>query len=129
MASDVIRQTAMLICNHTVGIYDIIFILDASLDDSLPTLRDILISPTCLGSSMLRARVLVQPTAVFKTSADNLGLTLADPSHFYIEVQADMVLDERGWNWNLVRPMLSTMMYFRSVVVVGMVCPLRNHTS
>ena len=118
MASDVIRQTAMLTCNHTVGIYDIIFILDASFDDSLPTLRDILISPTCLGSSMLRARVLVQPTAVFETSADNLGLTLADPSHFYIELQADMVLDETGWNRDLVRPMLE----YNDVFSVGGRC-------
>jgi hypothetical protein len=54
---------------------------------------------------LVRARVLVQPTAVFETSSDNLGLTLADrPSHFYIEIQADMILEQAGWNRDMARP-------------------------
>jgi hypothetical protein len=63
-------------------------VLDASYDNSLQVLKDILLSKYCQeNAGMVRARILVQPTAVFETSSDNLGLTLADrPSYFYIEI-------------------------------------------
>jgi len=64
-----------------------------------------LISDVCRSNQgLLRARILSQPVSILETSSDNLGLTLADPSHFYIEVQADMLVVEKGWNRDLARP-------------------------
>jgi hypothetical protein len=84
-------------------------VLDASYDKSLQVLRDILLSKDCQqNAGLVRARILVQPTAIFETSSDNLGLTLADrPSHFYIEIQVDMILERIGWNRDLARPLFA----------------------
>lgn len=102
--ASVLKKTVPLVCQHTVGSWEVIFVLDASWDKSLQVIKDILLSATCQYSTMVRARVLVQPTAIFETSSDNLGYTLANPSHFFIELQADMFIKETGWNRNLARP-------------------------
>eukprot|EP00977_Amphora_coffeiformis_P000284 scaffold83_cov181-Amphora_coffeaeformis.AAC.11 len=104
--ASVLNETAPLLCQHTIGAWEVIFILDASWDDSLQVLKNILVSPQCLSSSLVRARVLVTTMSIFETSSDNLGMTLAQPSHFYIEVQSDMYLQRRGWNRDLARPVL-----------------------
>jgi hypothetical protein len=100
----VLNMTAPLICQHTMGKWEIIFVVDACYDDSLQVLREVILSPTCLQSGMVRARVLVQPTSVYETSSDNLGFSLGNPTHFFIELQSDMFLQERGWNRDMARP-------------------------
>ena len=90
-----------------MGKWEVIFVLDQSYDDSLQVLRSILLSDTCMGSSLVRARVLIQPTSIFETSSDNLGFTLADKSAlFIIEIQSDMFIGETGWNRDMARPLL-----------------------
>jgi glycosyltransferase involved in cell wall biosynthesis len=108
-AESVLQLTAPKLCQHTVGRWEIIFVLDASYDNSLQVLKRILLSKDCMqNAGLVRARILVQPTAVFETSSDNLGLTLADrPSHFYVEIQADMILERTGWNRDLARPLFA----------------------
>jgi glycosyltransferase involved in cell wall biosynthesis len=108
-AESVLLITAPKLCQHTVGRWEIVFVLDASYDKSLQVLKDILLSKDCQeNAGLVRARILVQPTAVFETSSDNLGLTLADrPSHFYIEIQADMIVERTGWNRDLARPLFA----------------------
>jgi hypothetical protein len=105
-SAEILNFTVPLVCNHTVGSWEIVFVLDGCWDDSLHVLKNILLSQLCLQSTMVRARVLIQPTSVFETSSDNLGFTLAEaPSHFYIELQSDMILTQTGWNRDLVRPL------------------------
>ena len=95
-----------LLCRLTRGAWEAIFILDGSMDNSLHLLREVLLSKDCMGeaSTLVRVRVVIQPTGVFETSSDNIGFVLATASHFIIEVQADMILQERGWNQDLARP-------------------------
>jgi hypothetical protein len=115
----VIQQTVPLICKHTVGKWEIIFVLDSSYDESLQVLHDTLLSPPCLLSpGLMRARILVQPSAVYETSSDNLGLTISNPSHFYLEIQSDMFLMEHGWNRDLVRPVFE----YNDIFAVGGRC-------
>ena len=104
----VLNTTIPTLCQHTTGKWEVIFVLDSCYDQSLHMIRNILLTDVCRGpkSSLLRARVLVQPTSIFETSSDNLGFLLARPSHFYIEVQSDMILGETGWNVDMARPFL-----------------------
>jgi len=102
----VLNKTVPTICENTIGKWEIVFVLDACYDESLQVIRNILLSDVCAQSSLMRARVLIAPTSIFETSSDNLGFSLADPSHFYVEVQADMFLLEKGWNVDLARPFL-----------------------
>lgn len=108
----VLSKTVPLICQHTVGRWEIVFVIDASYDDSLRVIRDVLLGDICQSSSLIRARVLYSPTSIWETSSDNLGFTLAAqsngtaPSHAYIEIQSDMNLGQYGWNRDLIRPLL-----------------------
>jgi hypothetical protein len=105
-AASTIEQTLPTICQYTVGLWEVIFILDSSWDTSLQTIRTVLLSAACTGNpGLLRARVLLQTSSIYETSSDNLGLLLAKPSHFYVEVQADMFLTKLGWNRDLARPL------------------------
>lgn len=110
MGSSVLQRSIPKICEHTAGIYEFVFIIDGSYDDSLQALKDILLSEAC--ASMERARILVTPSSVFETSSDNLGYSLASPSHFYLEVQADMMILEDKWNLELVRPIYEDLNIF-----------------
>jgi glycosyltransferase involved in cell wall biosynthesis len=104
--ASVLQITARKLCQYAAGRWEIVFVLDASYDNSLQVLKNILLSKDCQqNAGLVRARILVQPTAVFETSSDKLGLTLADrPSHFYIEIQAVMILEQAGWNRDMARP-------------------------
>jgi hypothetical protein len=78
-------------------------------DNCLQVLKKNLLSKDCQqNAGLVRARILVQPAAVFETSSDNLGLTLADrPSLFYIEIQSDMILERTGWNRDMALPLFA----------------------
>jgi len=105
----ILELTVPRLCNTTVGLWEVVFVLDGCYDDSLKALRQMLLTAPCSGnenSTLMRARVVVQPTEVFETSSDNIGFLLVNPSHFIIEIQSDMLLEERGWNRDLARPLL-----------------------
>jgi GT2 family glycosyltransferase len=142
--AEVLNISIPLLCQHTVGTYEIIFVLDQSYDDSLQVLRDILLSDTCIGRDapgrLIRARVLVQPTSIFETSSDNLGFTLATAATadddndddddddggssastaapLLIEIQADHLVAQTGWNRDMARPILQ----YGDVFAVGGRC-------
>jgi len=102
----ILERTAPMLCRYTTGLWEVIFVLDGCYDDSLQVLRKILLSKDCMGdsSSLVRARIVINPTEVFETSFDNIGFLLSNPSHFVIEVQSDMMLAEYGWNYDMARP-------------------------
>lgn len=47
---------------------------------------------------------IVQPSSVWETTSDNLGLAYASPSKYFILVQADMLMADPGWNIMMSRP-------------------------
>eukprot|EP00978_Attheya_sp_CCMP212_P006151 scaffold13844_cov55-Attheya_sp.AAC.7 len=106
--AEVLKISVPLLCQHTVGRWEVVFVLDQSYDESLQVLRNVLLSDTCMqNTGFIRARVLVQPTSIFETSSDNLGFLLANPlSRFYVEIQSDMLVAETGWNRDMARPTL-----------------------
>jgi glycosyltransferase involved in cell wall biosynthesis len=110
-SASVLQLTAPKLCRHTVGRWEIVFVLDSSYDESLQVLKNILLSSDCQQNpGLVRARILVQQTAIFETSSDNLGFTLLDidpPSHFYVEIQSDMILEKKAWNRDLSRPLFA----------------------
>ena len=120
-AEEALKLSLPALCRHTAGLWEIVLILDQCYDESLVVMRSILLDE-CLSprSGLVRARLLSQPTAIFETSSDNLGFSLASnfhirfasnrrdgPTHAYAEVQSDMVVVRSGWNFDLLRPMLS----------------------
>jgi hypothetical protein len=107
--AEILNITARQICSMTVGLWEIVFVLDFPYDSSLTVLRDIVLSDTCQqNKGLLRARVVIQPSPVFETSSDNIGFFLLEdvPSHFFLELQSDMMIEGYGWNYDLARPIL-----------------------
>ena len=105
--AEVLRETAPTLCQTVTGSWEVIFVLDNCFDNSLDVLREVLLSSDCIGnnnSTLVRARVVLHPTSVYETSSDNTGFLLANPTHFIIDVQADMFLKGKGWNHDLSRP-------------------------
>lgn len=104
--AEVLRETAPTLCQTVAGSWEVIFVLDNCLDSSLDVLREVLLSPDCIGndSTLVRARVVLHPTSVYETSSDNTGFLLSNPTHFIVDVQADMFLKGKGWNHDLSRP-------------------------
>lgn len=102
--AEVLRKTAPTLCQTVTGSWEVIFVLDNCFDDSLDVLREVLLSPDCILSTLVRARVVIHPTSVWETSSDNTGFLLANPTHFMIDVQADMFMKGDGWNHEMARP-------------------------
>ena len=61
----------------------------------------------CTSASVItRIRVITSKTTLLETRAENLAFSSSDPdSSFYISVQADMLVSERGWNFYLSLPL------------------------
>ncbi|MEW5319133.1 MAG: hypothetical protein WDW38_010303 [Sanguina aurantia] len=57
-----------------------------------------------LHSLLTEVTFIVQPSSVWETTSDNLGLAHAAPSRYFILVQADMRVLSPGWNLLLSAP-------------------------
>lgn len=57
-----------------------------------------------LHSLLTEVTFIVQPSSVWETTSDNLGLSHASPSKYFILVQADMRMLSPGWNLLLSTP-------------------------
>lgn len=55
-------------------------------------------------SVLTRIRLIVQPTSVWETSSDNIGMRSSQPLKYYILVQPDMEILELGWNTRFTVP-------------------------
>ena len=79
------------------GVWELIVILDACYDGSFDVIRRMTQSEF-LTSTCVRMRIIEQPTAIWETSSDNLGLSVSNPKDTYVLVQPDMIITEKGWN-------------------------------
>lgn len=125
------------LCRYMTGLWEIVVILDQCYDGTLARIRSILLDECIFSrsdepSGLIRARVLSQPKSIFETSSDNLGFALAasnggavtskkgreGPTHAYLEVQSDQVATKKGFNLDLLRPMLC----YADIVAVSARC-------
>jgi hypothetical protein len=90
----------------TTGSWEFVLVLDACYDDSYSTAVKLLQS-YFEGSSCVRARIIIQPTAVWEVSSDNIGMRVSSPRYAYILYQADTVMEEKGWDERMLAELLS----------------------
>lgn len=57
-----------------------------------------------LHSLLTDVTFIEQSSSVYEASSDNIGMTFASPSKYFILVQADMWITSPGWNFILARP-------------------------
>mmetsp|Transcript_72337 Transcript_72337/g.120548 ORF Transcript_72337/g.120548 Transcript_72337/m.120548 type:complete len:368 (-) Transcript_72337:418-1521(-) len=98
-----LRETLPLILRTVMSrSWELVCVLDACYDGTLNVIMQVL-KNHLIDSRCCRVRVLNQPTAVWETSADNLGLRLAAPRLAYVLIQPDMVFHEVGWDRRMLR--------------------------
>jgi hypothetical protein len=90
----------------TTGSWEFVLVLDACYDASYSTAVKLLQS-YFEGSSCVRARIIIQPTAVWEVSSDNIGMRASSPRYAYILYQADTVMEEKGWDERMLVELLS----------------------
>jgi glycosyltransferase involved in cell wall biosynthesis len=115
-AAHVLRRNLEALFQHTTGAWELIVVFDACSDDSLAEARAALRAAlsaaggangtaASTGGVLTRARLVVQPSGVWETSSDNIGMRMAHPAaSVLLLVQADIRVAERGWNARLALP-------------------------
>jgi glycosyltransferase involved in cell wall biosynthesis len=81
--------------------YELIIIIDSCSDSSESRIRNWSASSPLL----VRTLILNSNTPLFETSADNLGF-FHSRGEYFLEIQADMLISEVGYNMKLLKPFL-----------------------
>jgi hypothetical protein len=92
-----IEQSLPALFASMTGVWELVITLDACYDNSFNVIERLLQS-MFISSTCVRVRIIEQPTAVWETSSDNLGLSVSNPKDLYIIIQPDMIVTEEGWN-------------------------------
>ena len=92
-----VSQSLPSILKTASGNWDLVLVLDACYDESLDVVQKV-IQEHFYTSSCQRVRVLEQPTAIWETSSDNLGMRVSNPNNAYVLIQADNIMTEVDWN-------------------------------
>ncbi|GBG31661.1 Hypothetical Protein FCC1311_078862 [Hondaea fermentalgiana] len=100
-----LEQTMPSLCAHTQGEWEVVFVLDGSWDHSYEVYKRTILSEECKRNGLVRGRVVLQPTSIWETAADNLAMSMSSPSGFYVEVQADTLFLSDGWLERMLQPM------------------------
>jgi len=101
-----LRMNLGRLLRYTSGVWSLAILLDDchASDDSTAAiaseLSDYLHAPTHKSAGQLQvARIIrVASPGFYEVAAINLGLRLLSPSKFYVVLQADIILNEPGWN-------------------------------
>jgi len=105
-SGDKLRKTLPYLFANTMGSWELIIVLDGASHDRSFTMTRKVIEDHWSNSTCLRARVVKQPTAVWETSANNIGMRMSSPQKAYALLQPDMLLTQVGWNEALLAPLL-----------------------
>jgi GT2 family glycosyltransferase len=101
-AKDALLKSMPQLFTTTRGDWELVIVLDACYDHSFDVIK-IVIQDYFVKSSCCRVRVLVQPTAIWETSSDNLGMRISNPRHCYVLLQVDNIMMEESWNLRMWR--------------------------
>ena len=113
-----LRSSLLKLLRHTVGCGELLVLLDCCSDDSFETLTELLRSGFWSADGLLRARVWNGSAPIWEAGSENLLMSISAPSSHYISVQPDQILEGRGWNERLARPLV----LFPDVLGVGARC-------
>lgn len=101
----ILRRNVQSLLDMTTGRpYEIIFVVDACSDATLPTLQEWLMGVAAY-PWLIAITVAVSDDPLFETAADNVGFRLAR-GDYLLEIQADMTMTEPGYNMRLLQPFL-----------------------
>jgi glycosyltransferase involved in cell wall biosynthesis len=87
------------------GSYELILILDACDDNSKSMVLDYLHNLSSV-VGLNRVIVIESDVPLFETVCDNIGFRLAS-GKWFLEIQADMKMTEKDFNWALTKPFLA----------------------
>lgn len=96
-AAEALKQSLPALLEKTSGNWEMVLILDGCYDNSLDVAQKN-IQEKFGKSTCQRIRVVVQNTAVWETSCDNLGMRISTPRDAYILIQSDNIITENSWN-------------------------------
>lgn len=111
--ANIVTETIGSLLRQVKGLWEIVFVFDDCRDASLTVVQGVLKQwmaskefrdTHCNTSVLTRVRFVVQSTAIWETSSDNLGLRITFPSRYYLLVQADMTNFEDAFNLKLAAP-------------------------
>lgn len=111
--ASIVAETIGSLLNRTRGLWEAVLVFDDCQDDTLIATHAVVKTwlnsedfraVHCSTGLLTRVRFLLQPTSVWETSSDNLGLRISSPSHYYLLVQADMTGFEEGFNLKMAAP-------------------------
>ncbi|DBB14312.1 TPA: hypothetical protein ACH3X3_001246 [Trebouxia sp. C0006] len=109
----VVNETVASLLSKTWGSFELVLVFDDCLDNTLIEVHQLIRSwlsssdfeqTQCQSSVLTRIRCIVQPTSVWETSSDNIGMRASQPTGFYLLVQADMKIYEAGYNLKMSVP-------------------------
>ena len=82
--------------------YELICILDACSDNTDAVVTSFF-SSNRIPELLTKVTIVVSKIPLFETACDNIGARLAK-GKFFLEIQADIIIDEPGYNMKLLRP-------------------------
>jgi hypothetical protein len=101
----IIARHVQALLNTTTELWELIVVFDGCTDDSIGSVR-LAIDTATLPGNLVHYLFINQPTSVYETSSNNLGMRAATPgTQFIVLVQDDMKMIWRGWNTLLAFPM------------------------
>lgn len=119
-----LKRQVESVFSHTLGSFEIIFILDGCRDNSKAILLEtVKVSPK--PEQLTSITIFENQDGMFETSADNLGFTKARGG-VLVEIQADMEMLTLGYNLKLAAPLK---IYPDLIAISGRCCHRINNNS
>lgn len=119
--NNIIQTVLSSVVANTVGLYEIIIILDGCTDGSKERVLE-WISDVTLSNNVTRIAVMENTFGIFETSCDNQGFVNSRGTYI-VEIQADMKIVTFGYNILLTTPME---VYSDMIGVSGRCCHTLN---
>ena len=96
-----LRKALGMLLDNSQSNYEIIIILEGAIYESYEYIVKMLTYVN--GSSCKRLRVVNQPSPVFETSSNNIGMMMSSPNVAYVLMQPDIFIYEHGWDTKILK--------------------------